>query len=147
MQLSNEQIFECNAARLALEKKLTQITGRAATVNFELADGAEPLPEQKPVVAKKEDVWRILKAVSECYGLEQDVILGSLRRRPIPEARFMTWKLIKEMYPGTTLAFIGEAFDKDHSTIINGMKQLDNWLSYDREVKANLRRVLQVLGQ
>lgn len=57
------------------------------------------------------------------------------RRRPLPEARFMCYRLIRELSP-ISLNRIGQLFGhRDHSTVIHGLGAIDDLMLTDRSVR------------
>jgi len=60
------------------------------------------------------------------------------RKRPYIEARAVYYKLCRE-FTNLTLENIGWDFDKNHATVLNGIRQLDNWMNHDSRIKNNYK--------
>ena len=59
-------------------------------------------------------------------------------------ARFAIWKALRDN--GSTYAQIGRWFDRDHSTIINGVRRANEIMEYDHDYRAKVR-TLTILKQ
>jgi hypothetical protein len=53
------------------------------------------------------------------------------RSRGVYQARFIYFKLAKKYCKYASLSKIGEAVDRDHATVINGLKKYDMEAKYD----------------
>ena len=60
------------------------------------------------------------------------------RKRPYIEARAVYYKLCRE-FTNLTLENIGWDFGKNHATVLNGIRQLDNWMNHDSRIKNNYK--------
>lgn len=60
------------------------------------------------------------------------------RKRPYIEARAVYYKLCRE-FTNLTLENIGWDFGKNHATVLNGIRQLDNWIKQDSRIKNNYK--------
>jgi len=60
------------------------------------------------------------------------------RKRPYIEARATYYKLCRE-FTNLTLENIGWDFGKNHATVLNGIRQLDNWMNHDSRIKNNYK--------
>jgi len=79
------------------------------------------------------------------YGVEPDDLLGPSRCVPLPEARALAMMLTYEL--GTwTYARVGEAFSRDHSTVIHNVRQLRNLADTEPEVAENIERAKIMFG-
>ena len=86
----------------------------------------------------------IVRLCADEYGIPVEILINTTRHRLQCEARQISMKLVRD---NTTLSLkeIGElymakrknqppALGKDHTTIIHGIKTIDNLLSYDKLV-------------
>lgn len=55
------------------------------------------------------------------YHVPLDHVLGRRRTAPVVQARHELWVFVYELVPSTTV--VGEIFDRDHTTILVGMRQ------------------------
>jgi chromosomal replication initiation ATPase DnaA len=116
------------------ERKIKQNTGLVVSL----------FCKTKEVNSDSELARIIVKLCAEEYGIPIETLIATTRQRLQCEARQVSMKLVRE---NTTLSLkeIGElymakrkgyapALGKDHTTIIHGIKTIDNLLSYDKLV-------------
>lgn len=65
----------------------------------------------------------IMKLVSEQYGLD---ITQTNRRKDLVMARWVYYKLCRDFTPAS-LAEIGKSLNKNHATVLHGLKGFENW--------------------
>ena len=65
--------------------------------------------------------------------LNVDLFIKS-RLRPLVEARFMYFLLCKEFSDEKTLSKIGKSLNKDHATVLHGIKTLNNLMLSDAKI-------------
>ena len=124
------------------ERKIKQNTGLVVSL----------FCKTKEVNSDNELARIIVKLCAEEYGIPIETLIETTRHRLQCEARQVSMKLVRE---NTTLSLkeIGElymakrigyapALGKDHTTIIHGIKTIDNLLSYDRLVIEKYNRIL-----
>ena len=124
------------------ERKIKQNTGMVVLL----------YSKSKDVSSDAELSTIIVKLCAEEYGIPIETLIATTRQRLQCEARQVSMKLVRD---NTTLSLkeIGElymakqknkppAFGKDHTTIIHGIKTIDNLLSYDRLVIEKYNRIL-----
>jgi hypothetical protein len=70
-------------------------------------------------------------------------IKHTIRGRPYIEGRAIYYKIMRDFY-GKSLASIGLYLNKTHATVINGIKNLENWIEQDESLK---KRYNQALNQ
>lgn len=86
----------------------------------------------------------IIDCVSEYYGLSPALLRGDSRKKEIASARHVAVYLTREM-TGLSLPRIGDAFGRDHSTIINSCDKVTRLLSTSQETKnavADLKKII-----
>ena len=64
----------------------------------------------------------IIQKIISDYGLTLEEIKGNQRTKQVTEPRWVMWKLIRKN-SGMSYGEIGRLFNKDHSTILNGIKK------------------------
>ena len=124
------------------ERKIKQNTGLVVSL----------FCKTKEVNSDNELARIIVKLCAEEYGIPIETLIATTRHRLQCEARQVSMKLVRE---NTTLSLkeIGElymakrigyapALGKDHTTIIHGIKTIDNLLSYDKLVIEKYNRIL-----
>jgi len=60
------------------------------------------------------------------------------RKRQYVEARAIFYKLCRE-FTKLSLEEIGEQVNRDHASVLHGIRSLNNWIEYDNRIKNNLR--------
>jgi chromosomal replication initiation ATPase DnaA len=75
-----------------------------------------------------EVIERIKSAIIEITGFEWQELLLKNRSRNRVTARHITFYIIREKLPHYTLMSIGKLFNKDHTTIIYGIQNIQNLL-------------------
>lgn len=118
-----------NAAKIAeLEQQCSLIYGRPLKVQLVEAETHEVFC--KPT----EEV--ILKTVCEHFNIEIDQLQGKVRTQNITDARAIFLKLLKMFYPDLSLKKLGVYLgNRDHSTVINSLKQFDSFYQNDTQFK------------
>lgn len=87
-------------------------------------------------------VEQVKDVVCKHYDVKELALTSSNRHHPLPEARAMCYRFIKEQHPKMPLKSIGWHFGKrDHSTVINGLQQLEDWMQYDKSVQSNFKTI------
>ena len=87
----------------------------------------------------------ITACVAEYYNLSPQLLRGDSRKKEIAHARHVAVYLTREM-TGLSLPRIGDAFGRDHSTIINSCDKITRMLEGSSELRgaiADLRRMIQ----
>ena len=86
----------------------------------------------------------IIDSVSEYYGLAPELLRGDSRKKEIAQARHIAVYLTREM-TGMSLPRIGDAFSRDHSTIINSCEKVVKLMDASPEVRnavADLKKIV-----
>lgn len=60
------------------------------------------------------------------------------RKRNYVEARAIFYKLCRE-FTKLSLEQIGKQVDRDHASVLHGIRSLNNWIEQDNRIKNNLR--------
>ena len=71
---------------------------------------------------KNKKLTHIVHKIMEDYDLTVEEIKGNQRTKQVTEPRWVMWKLIRKN-SGLSYGEIGRLFNKDHSTIMNGIKK------------------------
>jgi chromosomal replication initiation ATPase DnaA len=69
----------------------------------------------------------IEKTVARCLGLLVDSIRSEMRNVEFVRARFYGFKLMREL-TGESCSNIGKRYNRDHSTVVAGIRRLNNWI-------------------
>lgn len=83
-----------------------------------------------------------VEAASQATGIPAQAIMSKRRFARWTLPRFIAWELLRR--DGFPLAQIGTEFDRDHTSIINGMRRLKQKTQADEAARAaywNARRI------
>lgn len=69
----------------------------------------------------------IIRIVCEATGVRENEFLSQRRNRHIAEARFVAWRLMRA-YTELSYPQIGRLCNRDHTTILSGVKKADMML-------------------
>ena len=86
----------------------------------------------------------IIDSVAEYYGINPELLRGDSRKKEIAQARHIAVYLTREM-TGLSLPRIGDAFGRDHSTIINSREKIAKLMDTSSEVRnavADLKKII-----
>ena len=75
---------------------------------------------------------RLMGIVSSVTGVN---INEDSRRRPVVDARYIFYKIYKDM-EGWTFSDIGALFGKDHATVIHGINTIENIIDQDKNIRS-----------
>lgn len=82
----------------------------------------------------KENIDKIINKACLLWGVSREDALGRSRKVPIPFARTMIAKTIREVY-GYPFMKIGDILNRDHATIIHYLKIYDAEYKYNKEFR------------
>ena len=88
----------------------------------------------------------IIDAVSEYYGIGSVLLRGNSRKKEIALARHVAVYLTREM-TGLSLPRIGDAFSRDHSTIINSCEKIAKMIEEGGEMKAVVTDLKKIISE
>ena len=88
----------------------------------------------------------IIASVAEYYSLSPALLRGNSRKKEIAQARHVAVYLTREM-TGMSLPRIGDAFSRDHSTIINSCDKVAALLEADPNMKATIADLKKIISE
>ena len=88
----------------------------------------------------------IIDAVADYYGIGTNLLRGSSRKKEIAIARHVAVYLTREM-TGLSLPRIGDAFSRDHSTIINSCEKVAKMIEEGGEMKAVIADLKKIISE
>ena len=88
----------------------------------------------------------IIDCVADYYGLSSALLSGNSRKKEIALARHVAVYLTREM-TGLSLPRIGDAFGRDHSTIINSCEKVGKMLEEGGEMKAAIADLKKIITE
>ena len=153
IEISNEML-ELIAARIEsnireLEGSLTRVSAYAK-LNRRAID-EEVIAHALHDIAVVRDPKRItpdliIDCVSEYYNLSPQLLRGDSRKKEIAQARHVAVYLTREM-TGLSLPRIGDAFSRDHSTIINSCDKVTKLLASSQELKSTVADLKKIITE
>lgn len=94
---------------------------------------------------KKRMITLIKQRVCQKYGISLKDLMRLTRKEPIPDARFMVWRLARELDYRITLDKLGEMFGKDHSTVIHGIQAIQEKIDTEDETRRIYESIINSL--
>ena len=88
----------------------------------------------------------IIDCVADYYGLASTLLRGNSRKKEIAVARHVAVYLTREM-TGLSLPRIGDAFSRDHSTIINSCEKVAKMMEESDVMKANIADLKKIISE
>ncbi len=153
IEISNDML-ELIAGRIEsnireLEGSLTRVNAYARLNHCEISE--EVIAHALKDIAVVRDPKRItpdviIDCVAEYYGLSVAQVRGDSRKKEIAQARHMAVYLTREM-TGLSLPRIGDAFGRDHSTIINSCDKITKQLASSAEAKAAVTDLKKIITE
>ena len=89
---------------------------------------------------------RILEVVSEHFNIKIKELLGRKRFKQILIPRYVAWHIMYFYSELNTMVSISKRFRRDHSTIVNGLKQIRYLMSYDDYYFNKYTEITIILG-
>lgn len=89
-------------------------------------------------------IWKEFEKVCKAYGEDADFAYSQngTRKREFVEIRHMTMFIIRDKHPSYSLESIGAFFEKDHATIIHGIKTAGNLFATDKNFRKAVEKIL-----
>ena len=88
----------------------------------------------------------IIDCVADYYSLSADMLRGDSRKKEIALARHVAVYLTREM-TGLSLPRIGDAFGRDHSTIINSCDKVTKMLDTSSDMKSSIADLKKIITE
>lgn len=86
----------------------------------------------------------IIHCVSSYFGVSRDDLMGRCRKKEISCPRKVAMYLARN-HTSLSLPAIGQAFDRDHTTIMSAVQSITNDIKTDRELELNVKMIEQKL--
>jgi chromosomal replication initiation ATPase DnaA len=120
------------------ESRIRELESEVYKLKVQLINPATPPNANREMLA-------ILRAVSEVSMVTPGDIIGPERKRPISIVRFCFMYIAKDY--GFTHAAIGRFVNRDHSTVIHGVKCYENYLElgykYETRIYEEAKEILE----
>ena len=93
---------------------------------------------------------RVVRTVARVTGVTEDDIKGHRRKAPIAAARQVAYWLMRhrtEQFKGTQPGWsdIGRKFQRDHGTVMHGVRQVNNQCQVDARFRAKVNQAIAEL--
>ena len=107
-----------------------------------------------PCIAGQETINKEVKldvierAVTDFYGLRQEILKCNTRKKEVVEARQLVFYFAKEVYKlRYSLAEIAAKYSRDHATCVHSIKTINNYLETDKEFRKNFQIIKQKIDK
>ena len=150
----SDELLEMIASRV--ESNIRELEGSLNRVNAyaklnRCAISAEVIANALHDIAVVRDPKRItpdliIDCVADYYGLSSALLRGNSRKKEIAVARHVAVYLTREM-TGLSLPRIGDAFSRDHSTIINSCEKVAKMLEENDVMKATIADLKKIITE
>lgn len=77
----------------------------------------------------------VFNMVCDYFKLNPDIVRSRTRKSEYVKARFWFWWLCRKNFHGNelmNLSFLGSILKRDHAAVINGVREVDKFLSFDK---------------
>ena len=143
------QIFEEICAMLETPEKISQFNNLWQTMikkrYLTYAVVREKLMEE---LTEINPFWYCLEEiVSRHYGITHEMIMTKTNKKEIAEARQVIYWILKYMHPKITLSKVGKHYRKDHCTILHGIRKMDTFFVYYKDMQDMLQKICQELTE
>ena len=89
----------------------------------------------------------ILKVVCAEYGVKISDVKGVVRKREFVEPRHVFCSIVKRYFGShKSLSNIGKVISRDHSTIINSIKNVNDWLDTDKQFRKKYFKIVNFIN-
>lgn len=131
--------------RTELPEAITSRLGEGLTVTVRSPEGI-PTPAEPAVAHPQPTIRRIISATARHFGLQNDDVTGSSRRRTVALARGIAMHLSRQLCGGS-LAAIGRRFsDRDHTTVMHAIRVTQERVQRDPAMADDVDAILLSLG-
>ena len=137
---SNIRELEGSLNRVSAYAELNHIRIDEEAVNQALKDIAK-VRDPKRITADM-----IIENVAKYYQVTEEALRGSSRKKEIATARHVAVYLTREM-TGMSLPRIGDAFGRDHSTIINSCEKVARLVEDSTEMRDSITDLRKIISE
>ena len=113
----------------------------AARLEFDVSKYAKV--EENPAQRETNDmlIEKLMDSCEKVFETTREQILSNKRDRKLVEARQIAMYIMRKYNLYSSLSDIGKFFNRDHSTVIHGLNNVEGLLSYDKSYKSKLINV------
>lgn len=88
---------------------------------------------------------KVIRAVCVVMEIKEKDLISRSRPENLVWGRAIAYKILRT-YGKMTLPKIGKLFDRDHSTVINGLRAFDDLNKFNKDFKSLYRKVKKILA-
>lgn len=88
----------------------------------------------------------IVESATLEFGVKRKQLFSKLRHRDVATARYCISFILRKEY-GCKLQEIGDILKRNYTTINHGINQIESLLSYDKETRSKVNKVLLSIGK
>ena len=93
--------------------------------------------------ATNENCENLIRLVFHHFNIPFELSKTKSRKREIIIARQFAMYFLRQEFHKLSLQKIGDYFDKDHSTVVYSIKQINDLVEYDFEIKEHHKKIMQ----
>ena len=93
--------------------------------------------------ATNENCENLIRLVFNHFKISFDLAKTKSRKREIIIARQFAMYFLRQEFYQLSLQGIADYFDKDHSTVVHSIKQINNLVEFDSEIKEHQENIMQ----
>jgi hypothetical protein len=86
----------------------------------------------------------IIEVVQAYYNLDENYVKTRIRKREYVLARQVSMYLIRNN-TNLSLKAIGDIYSRDHATALHSIKQIKNYLCWDKEIKRDIKELEKII--
>lgn len=94
-----------------------------------------------PGIPLKLSLSNIIRIVCEYTGYSLEELKSKSRKRELVFARMLIFYNARHHLRRTTLKTIGEPFNRDHATVLHGVKTISDLMDVDKEVRKDVQAI------
>ena len=115
-------------------------------INQQIAHGLLKELTEEEVTIRKLSIDEIIKAVCATYDVSYADILSQGRPQPLATARQVAMFLARKL-TGKSLPMIADNFNRNHSTVMHGMKEIQKRIEVEHDLKRTIESITEQLGR
>ena len=118
------------------------ITGKSVNIEF----AVNSLKDLVAVADKQVSIEELQKIIAEYYNVRINELLSKSRKRRITLPRQIAMRLAKEL-TNLSLPEIGEAFGRDHTTVLHACKKIDDMRNKEEKISQDYSNLLKITAR
>ena len=87
----------------------------------------------------------VIHAVCNFYRVDEMKLHSTSRYRPLVRARHVIWMLCRRFVKGITLKHMGRMMGKDHTTVIHGLRAIEDDYDTDNVLASEIEQIAKHL--